>query len=289
MKRDFDSIMENLKITIADYKYYTDFDKVFKNVEKYEKELSILNGLVGSKNIEKEFVNILENFPKVVKVIPMLLATRKKQIPVIDGIEIDYDFSAKNMKSSDYIKFMKETGLFFLLENSVIKSLHDYIIGVEVGLDSNSRKNRTGTTMEDIVYSFLAKIPNVIVHRQMKKVEIEKEYRIDLNKLILPEENKKEAEKKFDFVVKTENKLYLIETNFYGSQGSKLNETARSFKSLARDIKNIDNVEFVWITDGIGWNSAKNNLEETYDEMQYFYTLKDLEDNKLYDLFTREM
>jgi type II restriction enzyme len=176
---------------------------------------------------------------------------------------------------------MRKTGLFDLLEKSKIKSLNDYLTGVEVGLDSNSRKNRTGTAMGNIVESYLKKIKEIEYQKEMTKAQISEKYNINLDALILNDDTKKDAEKKFDFVVKTNNKLYLIETNFYSSSGSKLNETARSYKSLANDIKNISNVEFIWITDGIGWKSAKGNLKETYDIMDYLFILKDLEEGKL--------
>lgn len=285
MKRDFEDIINNLKTTVADYKYYTDFDKVLKNIIKYKIELNILNSLIGSKKIEIEFTNLLREYPSILRVIPILLAIRKKEVSIIDVKKIDFDFDNKTMSNELYTKFMRETGLFDLLENNKIKSLEDYVTGVEVGLDSNARKNRTGTAMENIVASFLEKIPDIEFHKEKRKKDIEEMYNINLDSLILNSDDNKDAEKKFDFIVKTKNKLYLIETNFYSSQGSKLNETARSFKSLARDIENIDNVEFIWITDGVGWKSARNNLRETYDIMKHFYTIKDLEDGVLDKLF----
>jgi type II restriction enzyme len=281
MKRDFEDIMKNLKETIADYSYYTNFKKVFENVNKYKVELNILNSLIGSSNIEADFIKILEKYPETLKVIPILLAVRRTEISVIEGNEIKYNFKFKNVSNEEYAKFMCKTGLFDLLEKSKIKSLNDYLTGVEVGLDSNSRKNRTGTAMGNIVESYLKKIKEIEYQKEMTKAQISEKYNINLDALILNDDTKKDAEKKFDFVVKTNNKLYLIETNFYSSSGSKLNETARSYKSLANDIKNISNVEFIWITDGIGWKSAKGNLKETYDIMDYLFILKDLEEGKL--------
>lgn len=281
MKRDFEDIIANLKATIADYKYYTDFDKVYRNVEKYKVELNILNSLIGSNNIDNDFIAVINNYPKVLEVIPILLAVRKKEIIIIDNGEVNYNFAIKNLTNEDYVKFMRLTGLFNLLEKSKIKNLIDYIIGVEVGLDSNSRKNRTGIAMENIVASYLDKIDNIEYQKEMSKKQIYDKYGINLDMLILDDNNKKDAEKKFDFVVKTSNNLYLIETNFYSGGGSKLNETARSFKSLANDIYNINNVYFIWITDGVGWKTAKDNLRETYDVMTHIYTIKDLEDGIL--------
>lgn len=285
MKRPFDDIMQNLRKTVADYSYYTDFDKVYKNADKFKVELNILNSLIGEKDIENKFKDLVELYPNVLKIIPMLLAKRGYKVEVFKDKNITFDFLETNLDINMYSEFMKESGLFSLLKESKIKSLNDYLIGIEVGLDSNARKNRTGTAMENIVESYIKKIPNIEYHKEMKKKAISESYNIDINKLIIGEDKVKEAEKRFDFVVKTKDNLYLIETNFYSGGGSKLNETARSFKSLAKDINDLERVHFVWITDGIGWVSAKNNLRETYDIMDHLYTLKDLENGALRDIF----
>ncbi len=285
MKQEFEELMNGLKKTVADYKYYTDFNKVEKNVKSHIRELNLLNSLIGSDNIEKEFLELINEYPKVIKVLPILLAVRKSQISVIDNKEMTIKFDGSESEDV-YCKFMNETGLFDLVKEKKIKSFVDYVIGVEVGLDSNARKNRTGTTMENIVESYIKQVDNITYHKEMKKKEVADKFNINLDLLISGDEkSEKSAEKKFDFVVKTEEKLYLIETNFYSSGGSKLNETSRSFKSLAQDIEKLDNVEFVWITDGVGWKTAKNNLKETYEVMEHLYTLSDLENGILGNLF----
>ncbi len=285
MKRRFDDIIISLKKTVADYGYYTDFNKVYKNADKLKVELNILNSLIGEKDIESKFKTLVELYPNILKVIPILLAKRGYKVEVFSDKNITFDFLETNLDINMYSEFMRESGLFSLLKESKIKSLNDYLMGIEVGLDSNARKNRTGTAMENIVESYIRKIPNIEYHKEMKKKDISEKYNIDINDLIIGEDEVKEAEKRFDFVVKTKNDLYLIETNFYSGGGSKLNETARSFKSLAKDINNLHKVHFVWITDGIGWISAKNNLRETYDIMEHLYTLSDLENGVLTDIF----
>ncbi len=285
MKRDFDEILDGLRSTVADYRYYTDFDKVYKNVEKYKIELNILNSLIASKAIERDFLNIITEYPKTLNVIPLLLAKRGYEVEIIDEELIVFDFKNQTLSEDMYIKFMRESGLFKLLEESKISSLIDYVTGVEVGLDTNARKNRTGTTMENIVESFIKAVPDVEYYKEMKKSEISMKYNIDLQLLMAGDDNPKDAEKRFDFVVKTSNDLYLVETNFYSGGGSKLNETARSFKSLANDINNLENIYFVWITDGKGWISARNNLKETYDIMEHIYTIDDLESGVMLKLF----
>ena len=175
-----------------------------------------------------------------------------------------------------YKYFMRETGLFDLLEKHIVSNLFDYATGVETGLDSNGRKNRGGHLMEDLVEDFIQKAgftKDVSYFKEMYIRKITDKWNIDLSAI----SNQGKMEKRFDFVVKTPNMIYGIETNFYGSGGSKLNETARSYKTLAWETEEIDGFTFVWFTDGKGWTSARNNLEETFDVMQHIYNIKDLE------------
>ena len=283
--RNFNDWLSTMRDSIATWKYYTDFEKVYRNVDAIKIELNILNSLIGSKNIETDFKNILIDYPKTLKVIPILLAKREMEIKIKDA-EKEYLFNFKKMNYTidEYSKFMRNTGLFDLLENHIINNLVDYIMGVEVGMDTNGRKNRTGEAMEDLVESYLIKyglVKNKTYFKEMTKTEIEKRFNYDLSKI----SNNGKTEKRFDFVVKIDNRIYAIECNFYGSSGSKLNETARSYKNLALESKQIDEFIFVWITDGIGWNTAKHNLEETFDVLDTLYNLKDLDEGVLSSLF----
>lgn len=283
--RNFNDWLSTMRDSIATWKYYTDFEKVYRNVDAIKIELNILNSLIGSKNIETDFKNILADYPKTLKVIPILLAKREMEIKIKDA-EKEYLFNFKKMNYTidEYSKFMRNTGLFDLLENHIINNLVDYIMGVEVGMDTNGRKNRTGEAMEDLVESYLIKyglVKNKTYFKEMTKTEIEKRFNYDLSKI----SNNGKTEKRFDFVVKIDNRIYAIECNFYGSSGSKLNETARSYKNLALESKQIDEFIFVWITDGIGWNTAKHNLEETFDVLDTLYNLKDLDEGVLSSLF----
>lgn len=275
--RDFDKWLKTMKDSIATWNYYTDFDKVYKNVESIKIELNILNSLIGSKNIKEEFRKIIELYPNTLKAIPILLAKREKEIKINDeNGNFQFNFEKPNYSLHEYVIFMEKTGLFELLQNHIIHNLVDYVTGVEVGLDSNGRKNRTGHTMEDLVESYLKKagfIKNKTYFKEMYLSEVEKRFCVDLSNL----SNQNKVEKCFDFVALKNNKVYGIECNFYGSGGSKLNETARSYKTLAIESKTIDNFAFVWLTDGKGWNSAKNNLEETFDELSTVFNLYDLE------------
>ena len=285
MKRNFNEWLSCFRESIADYRYYVDFDKVHKNVDSIKIELNILNSLVGSKNIETDFINILKKYPETLKVIPILLAKRESEIYCQDQelarvFEFDFEYMPNSHTFfNNYCYFMRETGLFDLLENHIINNLVDYVTGVETGLDSNGRKNRGGHLMENLVESYIQKagfIRNVTYFKEMCISEIESTWGIDLSSI----SNMGKTEKRFDFVVKTDRKIYGIEANFYSSGGSKLNETARSYKTIALESKGIEGFDFVWFTDGYGWKSARHNLEETFDVMENIYNIKELEPTK---------
>ena len=291
MSRDFNAWLSGFRDSIADYGYYIDFEKVHRNVDNIKVELNILNSLIGSRNIEADFENLMRKYPEVLKCIPLLLAVRANEIYCQDengGHLFQFDFGKYPPNShahyERYKYFMRETGLFDLLENHIVNNLVDYATGVETGLDSNGRKNRGGHLMEDLVESFIQKagfVKGVNYLKEMYIHQITDKWNIDLSAI----SNQGKMEKRFDFVVKTPNMIYGIETNFYGSGGSKLNETARSYKTLAWETEEIDGFTFVWFIDGKGWTSARNNLEETFDVMQHIYNIKDLEDGVISEVF----
>ena len=285
MSRDFNNWLSDFRDSIADYGYYIDFEKVHKNIDSIKVELNILNSLIGSRNIEKDFEKLITDYPNVLKCIPLLLAVRANEIYAMDKDgAFTYTFNNQNLSIEQYKIFMKKTGLFDLLENHIISNLVDYATGVETGLDSNGRKNRGGHLMEDLVESFIQKagfIKGETYFKEMYIHQISNKWNIDLSAI----SNQGKMEKRFDFVIKTPNMIYAIETNFYGSGGSKLNETARSYKTLATETDTIDGFTFVWFTDGKGWTSARHNLEETFDVMEYIYNIKDLENGIIDEVF----
>lgn len=283
-KRDFNTWLSGFRDSIADYGYYIDFEKVHRNVDNIKIELNILNSLIGSKSVEADFEGLMRKYPEVLKCIPLLLAVRANEIYCQDengGYLFQFDFGKYPPNSyvhyERYKYFMRETGLFDLLQNHIVNNLVDYVTGVETGLDSNGRKNRGGHLMENLVESYIVEagfVKNQTYFKEMKIKEIEKKFHLDLSAI----SNKGKTVKRFDFVIKTENTIYGIETNFYASSGSKLNETARSYKQISQEAQEIDNFTFVWFTDGNGWLDARNNLEETFDVMQHIYNIKDLEE-----------
>jgi len=275
--RDFIDWFSSFRESISDYAYYVDFTKVHRNVDALRVELNILNALIGSRNIEAEFDAIIAKYPETLKCIPLLLAVRQREIYAVDSDGgFTYNFARPNQSASQYREFMRKTGLFDLMENRIVHSLFDYATGVETGLDSNGRKNRGGDLMEDLVESYLQKSGlerNVTYFKEMKIVEIEAKWGVDLSSL----SNQGKTVKRFDFVVNQSRTVYAIEANFYTGGGSKLNETARSYKSIAQAAEDIDGFVFVWFTDGKGWRSARHNLEETFDVMEHIYNIADLE------------
>ncbi len=291
MNRYFSEWLSGFRDSIADYGYYIDFEKVHRNVDNIKVELNILNSLIGSKNIEVDFENLMRKYPEVLKCIPLLLAVRANEIYCQDkngGHLFQFDFGKCPPNShahyERYKYFMRETGLFDLLENHIVNNLVDYATGVETGLDSNGRKNRGGHLMGNLVERFIQKsgfVKDDTYFKEMYIHQITDKWDIDLSAI----SNQGKTEKRFDFVVKTANMIYGIETNFYGSGGSKLNETARSYKTLALETDTIDGFTFVWFTDGKGWTSARHNLEETFDVMEHIYNIKDLENDIITEVF----
>ena len=189
-----------------------------------------------------------------------------------------------NYDINQYVIFMRETGLFNLLENHLINNLYDYVLGVECGLNSNARKNRGGHLMEDAVEKFIQKagfIKGDTYFKEMYLQDIEEKWKLDMSFI----SNQNQATKRFDFVVKTDNCIYGIETNFYASGGSKLNETARSYKMIAEEANKVVGFQFVWFTDGMGWISARNNLKETFDNMEYIYNIEDMKNGIMSKIF----
>lgn len=283
--RGFDAWLEKFRPSISSYSYYIDFEKVVRNIESVKVELNILNSLIGSKSIEEDFKKIIEKYPETLSCIPLLLAVRGNEIYAQDdeGAFL-YNFNNMNYSAEQYKIFMRKTGLFDMIANHIVNNLVDYVLGVETGLDSNGRKNRGGHQMENLVEGFIKKagfVKGETYFKEMYIHQITEKWDIDLSAI----SNQGKTEKRFDFVVKTPDMIYGIETNFYSGGGSKLNETARSYKTLALETDRIDGFTFVWFTDGKGWTSARHNLEETFDVMEHVYSIDDMENGIITEIF----
>ena len=233
--------------------------------------------------IESLIFDIIQNLVLTKK------AKREKEIKIIDSKETYvFNFIKMNYSVDQYALFMKNCGIFDLLQNHIINNLVDYVLGVEVGMDTNGRKNRTGDAMEDLVESYLIRAgleKDKTYFKELNKSEVEKKFGLDLSAI----SNQDKTEKRFDFVFKGSfGEIYACECNFYSGGGSKLNETARSYKTLALESKNISGFTFIWFTDGIGWNSARHNLEETCDVLDTVYNIQDLENGAIEKLLNIE-
>ncbi|MDO4327473.1 MAG: type II restriction endonuclease [bacterium] len=283
--RNFDEWLGKFRSSISGYDYYIDFEKVVRNVDEVKMELNILNSLIGSKNIEEDFERVVKKYPETLTCIPLLLAVRENEIYAQDeeGAFL-YNFKKMNYSMAQYKKFMQKTGLFDMIANHIVNNLVDYALGIETGLDSNGRKNRGGHQMEDLVEKYIITagfVKDTNYFKEMYLKDIEKRWNIDLSAI----SNQGKTAKRFDFVIKTDKMIYGIETNFYGGGGSKLNETARSYKMLSQEADTIDGFTFVWFTDGIGWKSARGNLRETFEVMDRIYSIDDMEHGIMQEVF----
>lgn len=282
LHRDFNAWLSTFRETIADYTYFTDFGKVITNTNAIRRQLSLMNSLLGSgTRFEEEFESLAHDYPEILRCVPILLAVRTKSLTIQARTgAIHFDFATPNQPLPRYTQFLRETGLADFIGNHLVASLVDYVFGVETGLDSNGRKNRGGHLMENLVEGFLLDA-RLSPDREVCVSDLERRYGLDLSAL----SNQGTTEKRFDFVVRTAQTTYAIETNFYASSGSKLNETARSYKTLALEAQTIPNFEFVWFTDGKGWQSARQNLRETFDILPNLYCIRDLENGIARTLF----
>lgn len=279
-ERNYSEWRSTFQDAIATWGYYTDFEKVYEHTDKLRIYLSTLNALVGYQgDIKQLFKDIVTDNPKVLRAIPILIAKREKEAVVIKTAEKDYyfDFKRVNYTVDEYVMFMEKNGLFDLLQKHVISNLYDYVLGVEVGLDSNTRKNRTGDAMEDLVEDYIIAagfIKDVNYFKEQTKSEIQEKFGIDLSCI---SNNENGTEKRFDFVIKTDSMVYGIECNFYHSQGSKLYETARSYRQISTETDDLDYFTFVWITDGAGWDKTERPLKQAFDSIANLYNIYDME------------
>lgn len=265
MEKEFKIFLSQLKETNATLSYFVDFEKVTKNVEKISLKLNQLNYLLGKSDLKKAVNEIYEENPKAFEVLNILIAVRdSKKTKVI--VENNY-YSLNNFfDSPDKIyKFIKLTNLEKIFQDKTIKNLVDYVYGIEVGLDSNSRKNRGGENMSNIIKEIFTS-NNIPFSTEVSSTTYP-ELSISLGEDI----------KKFDYVIQTTKKIYLIEINFYSTGGSKLNEVARAYTDIAPKVNKNEKFEFVWITDGVGWLNAKNKLQEAYINIPKIYNLTTIE------------
>lgn len=265
MSKQFEDFILNLSETNATLDYFTDFEKIKSNINKILIKLNQLNYLIGKENLKFAIEELFEENPKVFDVLGILIAVRKNDNAKTFNREGNIVYLDLYFQTPEKIyEFIEDTGLGDIFRNKNITNLVDYVFGVEVGLDTNARKNRSGQNMSKAVSLIFDKAKIF--------------YKKEINSSEFPEITSLGVDlKRFDFVIKTAKKTYLIETNFYNVGGSKLNEVARAYADIAQKINQYPNYEFVWITDGRGWFSAKNKLEEAYSVIPSVYNLSNLE------------
>ena len=283
MKKDFNHLVSTFRSSIKTWDYFVNWNKVFTNSASFEIALNKLNYLLGKDDLQGEFYGLYESNPDIAKALPVLLAVRENNLEIYNKTSKElesYDFSGEGGDVNKYFEFLDKSGLIKLFQRDGIKNLVDYVIGVEVGLDSNGRKNRGGTLMEEIVGLFLedfCKQNNLkyIPQASPSKIKLKWSFDIVVDK----------SERSFDFAVYNprNNKIKLFETNFYNGGGSKLKAVCGEFRSLYDELKR-QSIEFIWITDGLGWHTAKRPLEETYNHNDYVFNLSMLEDGALNEL-----
>ena len=263
--KDFNKFMSQLQETNQTLDFFCDFDKIADNVDDIKLSLCMLNSLIGTTDLRKSVETIWNRDRTAFNVMDILIAVRSEGKKVVLNsagkcIVLDSLFTTVD----GVVEYLEGTGLADIFRQRKIGDLVDYVFGIETGLDSNARKNRSGHVMEGMVASILTK--NGIKFRQ----EVYSTEWPSLQKVL------GDDEKRFDFVIQTLKKTYLIEVNFYSGGGSKLNEVARSYSDIAPKINSVPGFEFVWITDGIGWKSAKNKLQEAYSIIPSIYNLTDI-------------
>lgn len=271
----FKYITSTFKEKITQWDYFVNWVKVLENITPIEKELNLLNVLIGKEDIEGEMFNLLQEYPQVIKAFPALIAIREQSIDILIDVENfvykNYSFQHRKLTDNDckeLTDFIIKSGIGTLFKDKKIKNLVDYVTGVEVGLDSNGRKNRGGTLMEALTENFVAKTCaelNLAYMPQANAKKIKRDWNLDI---IVDK-----SSRNIDFAVNKGNKLCFIECNFYGGGGSKLKSTATEYSKM-NDYWNAQGIEFIWVTDGFGWKSTEKPLREYFDKADYLLNLE---------------
>ncbi|MCC5620159.1 type II restriction endonuclease [Nostoc sp. CHAB 5715] len=256
----FQHFQNTLTDSISVWNYFVDWQKVLRKFNDVEINLNTLNYLVGKNDIENEFRLLLQQHPQIISAIPILIACRTTNFKILTDytsgnfVYKSFNFKRKDSLSqleiNDILEFTKNTGVLELFKNKNIKSIPDYVLGIEVGLDSNGRKNRGGTTMEIVLGNLISTIcqqNNFLLIPQATSQKIQAQWNINVQS--------DKSSRRFDFAVKNQNNLYLIEANFYSGGGSKLKSTAGEYKTLF-DFISRQGHKFIWVTDGLGWKTT---------------------------------
>jgi type II restriction enzyme len=287
----FEDFFETLRPSLKLWDYFVNWDKVYRNTKKIEIQLNLWNYLLGKPDFDSEFMELLEQHPEIVSSVPSLIVrdgSASQVFSIVSDIsdlskpDLVFDFSRPASTEADRklaLQFFKQTGLIRLFTKDGVKNLVDYVIGVEAGLDSNGRKNRSGTSMETIVESYIEPYckANGLKYLSQATPKVIREnwgFHVPVDK----------SSRRFDFAITNGKKLVLMEVNFYGGGGSKLKATCGEYKGLS-DLLDVPNVDFIWITDGEGWITTKEPLRSAFESLDFIWNLNWLSRNYLDDLF----
>jgi hypothetical protein len=286
----FEDFFTTLRPSLKLWDYFVNWDKVFRYTKQNEVYLNLWNFLLGKENFETELYHLLEEHPNIVKALPSLIVrdgASSNSFAVVENLDdlsvpdSIFDFSipadSPELREKVYV-FMVKSGLERLFKKNGVKNLVDYVLGVEAGLDSNGRKNRSGTSMETVVEAYIKKFckgKELDYIPQASQADIKEKWGF-----VIPVEK---ATRRFDFAISNGKKLIIMEVNFYGGGGSKLKATAGEYQKLAEQL-NVKDVKFVWITDGQGWETTKLPLKAAYETIDYIWNLAWLGRGYLNDL-----
>ena len=283
--------LSTLSITNRTPEYYVNWEKVNGGVKKHALALNTLNYLIGLNNLYEEAIQLFTQQPNLLEAVPVLFASRDVHLDVMEVDEDEsiffYNLDFKNVDTTNiqkYVDFMQKSGLLDFLKHSANRSMVDYAYGVEVGLDSNGRKNRSGKVMEDLLEGQLRAVADFYGYQTMTQAtahRMRQEWQVEV-----PVDK---SERKFDGALFDSHKrrLFLFETNYYGGGGSKLKSVAGEFKSLYNHvIQNSEGIEFVWVTDGQGWKTTAKPLSEAFAVIPNIFNINQLHHGYLRE-FTR--
>ena len=279
----FNLLIDTLIPTIHRSDWFVDWQRIKLNVAPHVRELALLNTVIGSENVERDLFALIADYPKVLRVMPLLLASREHSFDVMvdtkNLIVERFDFEGKSPAKTDIascIRFLRQSGLLDILSDRKIKSIADYYFGIEVGLDSNARKNRSGELMESLVENFVVETAGELHADYMSqataaKVKAEWDFTLKMDK----------SERRVDFALFKDDHLFLVETNFYGGGGSKLKSTATEYCEMFERYSAQRNVDFLWITDGFGWKGTQPPLREYCRKADYLLNLSTIREKRL--------
>ena len=258
MNKKLEKYIETLTLTNRTLDQLVDVYKVQNNMNKIQMDLNALNYILG--NSVEETMNkidhLWESNKECFKTLLLILAIKENKMLVVeDGIDVEI---LEFVKTKEGVKnLLNKTNMISLLSNGSIKNLVDYCYGIEVGMDTNARKNRGGLK------------PELYIESELKNIFKDREEIIITTQSIVLKNGEIELldNKRFDLVIKNinTNKIILIEISWFNAGGSKINSNAKEYNEYNEQIKKIDNLKFIWLADGKGMTSIKKNLEKFID------------------------